>query len=92
MQKYFWICRGALLAVAAAMLSQSLSALAQKVTYKPYIESGDNGPFGSKDQMVVAWQTDEPTTNPSAYAVNYGRTTSYGHSLTPSGRGVDNYL
>ena len=28
------------------------AATAQKVTYKPYIERGDAGPFGTNDQMV----------------------------------------
>lgn len=68
------------------------AATAQKVTYKPYIERGDAGPFGTNDQMVVAWQTDESMANPSGYTVELGTTLSYGTAVTPSGRVVDNYL
>jgi len=68
------------------------TAAAQDVTYKPYIELGDAGPFGPSDQMVVAWQTDEKSPNPSAYLVEFGATASYGASVTPSARVVDNYL
>lgn len=68
------------------------AATAQKVTYKPYIELGDAGPFGTNDQMVVAWQTDESVPNPSSYTVEFGTTLSYGAAVTPSGRVVDNYL
>jgi len=49
-------------------------AAAQNVTYKPYIQPGDNGPFGAKDQMVIAWQTDEASPNPSAFTVQFGKT------------------
>ena len=67
-------------------------ATAQKVTYKPYIELGDAGPFAASDQMVVAWQTDESMPNPSAYTVEFGTTPSYGAAVRPAGRVVDNYL
>ena len=67
-------------------------AEAQSVTYKPYIELGDAGSFGPSDQMVVAWQTDEASPNPTAYAVEFGTTTAYGTSVTPAGRVVNNYL
>jgi hypothetical protein len=67
-------------------------AVAQNVTYKPYIELGDAGSFGPSDQMVVAWQTDESSPNPGAYKVEFGATASYGRSVTPSARVVDNYL
>jgi hypothetical protein len=65
---------------------------AQTVTYRPYIQPGDNGPFGPKDQMVVAWQTDEASPSPAAFTVQYGRTMADLHSATVSGRVVDNYL
>jgi hypothetical protein len=67
-------------------------AAAQKVTYKPYIELGDAGSFGSTDQAVVTWQTDESSPNPAAYMVEFGPTLSYGTAVTPSGRVVNNYL
>ena len=67
-------------------------AAAQNVTYKPYIELGDAGAFGPSDQMVVAWQTDESSPNPAGYTVEFGQSVSYGSSVTPSGRVVDNYL
>ena len=68
------------------------AAAAQNVTYKPYIELGDAGSFGASDQMVVAWQTDEASPNPTAYLVEFGTMPSYGASVTPSARVVDNYL
>jgi purple acid phosphatase-like protein len=68
------------------------AAFSQNVTYKPYIQPGDNGPFGSKDQVVVAWQTDESSPNPSAYSVEFGKSPSYGSIVTPQARVVDNYL
>jgi calcineurin-like phosphoesterase family protein/purple acid phosphatase-like protein/uncharacterized protein DUF11 len=81
-------------AVLALVVAFSLAPLAvgQNVTYKPYIQPGDNGPFGSADQMVIAWQTDEASPNPSAFTVQFGKTVSYGQSVTPQGRVVDNYL
>jgi hypothetical protein len=78
-----------LLAIAALFAPPAFS---QNVTYKPYIQPGDNGPFGSKDQMIIAWQTDESSPNPSAYSVEFGKSTSYGRSITPQARVVDNYL
>jgi hypothetical protein len=68
------------------------AAFAQNVTYKPYIQPGDNGPFGSKDQIVVAWQTDESAPNASAYSVDFGDSASYGSTVSPQARVVDNYL
>ena len=67
-------------------------AAAQKVTYKPYIGLGDAGSFGASDQVVVTWQTDESSPNPAEYKVEFGQTQSYGASVTPAGRVVDNYL
>ena len=80
-----------LLGLALAVCFAPLS-VAQNVTYKPYIELGDAGAFGPSDQMVVAWQTDEKSPNPPAYVVEFGTTPSYGTSMTPSVRVVDNYL
>lgn len=68
------------------------AAGAQNVTYKPYIELGDAGSFGVSDQMVVAWQTDEASPHPAAYVVEFGTMLSYGATVTPSARVVDNYL
>jgi acid phosphatase type 7 len=79
---------GALLVSAAF----ATAAFSQVVTYKPYIQPGDNGPFGTKDQMVVAWQTNEASPKASAYSVEFGRGVSYGRSVMPQARVVDNYL
>jgi len=43
------------------------------VTYLPYIQPGDNGPFGAKDQMIVTWQTNESSPVTSAYSVQFGK-------------------
>src|ERR1700756_3889047 len=67
------------------------AAAAQNLTYKPYIELGDAGSFGPSDQVVVAWQTDEASPNPTAYTVEFGLL-AYQASVTPSARVVDNYL
>jgi hypothetical protein len=82
----------AVLAVVVAFFSMAPVAAGQNVTYKPYIQPGDNGPFGAKDQMVIAWQTDEASPNPGAFTVQFGKSVSYGQSVTPQGRVVDNYL
>jgi Purple acid Phosphatase, N-terminal domain len=79
-------------AVMALMLTATPRVSALQVTYAPYLQPGDNGPFGAQDQVVVAWQTDEATPNAGNYRVDYGTTTSYGNSVTPAGRVVDNYL
>jgi uncharacterized repeat protein (TIGR01451 family) len=84
--------QSAVLAVVVAFFSLAPVAVGQNVTYKPYIQPGDNGPFGAKDQMVVAWQTDEASPNPGAFTVQFGKNVSYGQSVTPQGRVVDNYL
>ena len=76
----------------ALAISLAPGAGAQNVTYKPYIELGDAGAFGPSDQMVVAWQTDEASPNPTAYEVEFGISPAYGASVTPSARVVDNYL
>jgi hypothetical protein len=70
----------------------AVSGSAQTVTFLPYIQPGDNGPFGPTDQMLVVWQTDEASPNPSAYLVEFGTSLN---SLAPAmvnARVVDNYL
>jgi uncharacterized repeat protein (TIGR01451 family) len=83
--------RAAVLAVVLAF-SMAPRAAGQNVTYKPYIQPGDNGPFGPTDQMVIAWQTDEASPNAGAFTVQFGESVSYGQSMIPQGRVVDNYL
>src|SRR5262245_54115795 len=71
----------------------ALPLSAQIVTYPPYIQPGDNGPFGPKDQMVVTWQTDQSVPVTSAYSVQFGMSAgSLTSSAAVSGRVVDNYL
>lgn len=79
---------------AAALLAVGIpAAQAQTVTYKPYIQPGDNGPFGPTDQMLIAWQTDEKTPNPAAYTVQFGTSSAaLDQKVAPQGRVVDNYL
>src|SRR5260370_30231561 len=84
--------QAAVLALVVAFFSLAPVAAGQNVTYKPYIQPGDNGPFAAKDQMVVAWQTDEASPNPGAFTAQFGKTVSYSQSVTPQGRVVDNYL
>jgi hypothetical protein len=79
-----------LVVLSAALIAPA--AFSQTVTYKPYIQPGDNGSFGASDQMVVAWQTSEGSPNTSAYSVEFGTSVSYGRTVTPQGRVVDNYL
>jgi hypothetical protein len=66
--------------------------MAQKVTFKPYVQPGDNGPFGPKDQMVVAWQTDEPHPSTAAYAVEFGKSLNELAPAPVNARVVDDYL
>src|SRR6266481_4864185 len=84
--------QAAVRALVFAFFSLAPVAAGQNVTYKPYIQPGDNGPFGAKDQMVVAWQTDESSPNPGAFTVQFGKRVSYGQSVAPQGRVVDNCL
>jgi uncharacterized repeat protein (TIGR01451 family) len=65
---------------------------AQTVTFRPYIQPGDNGPFGPKDQMVVAWQTNEASPSLGTYTVEFGESPADLHSASVSARVVDNYL
>jgi hypothetical protein len=64
----------------------------QNVLYKPYIQPGDASTFKAKDQMVIAWQTDEAKPNNNAFMVEYGTSASYGSTAAPTGRTVNNYL
>jgi len=64
----------------------------QQVTYAPYLQPGDNGPFGPTDSIVLAWQTNESTPSPKAFTVQYGTTPSYGQTATVSARVVNYYL
>jgi len=71
------------------------AAFSQQVTFAPYIQLGDNGPFGATDQIVIAWQTDEVSPEkPSAYSVEL-RQAKGGRpavNVVPMARIVDNYL
>jgi len=64
----------------------------QAVTFLPYIEPGDNGPFGPKDKMVVTWQTNEVAPVTSAYSVQFGTSVASPQSAVVNARVVDNYL
>lgn len=78
----------------ALMVSVALApaVFGQQVTFSPYIQLGDNGPFGLTDQIVVAWQTDETTPKPSAYKVEFQASERDRNFVTPKARVVDNYL
>jgi hypothetical protein len=67
---------------------------AQAVTYLPYIQPGDAGPFGPSDQMVIAWQTNETTPNAKAFSVWVGGDAAFKEAIQVPvvGRVVDNYL
>jgi hypothetical protein len=84
--------QAAFLTFVVAFFSLAPVVAGQNVTYKPYIQPGDNGPFGPKDQMVIAWQTDDASPNPGAFTVQFGTSVSYCQTVTPQGRVVDNYL
>jgi hypothetical protein len=58
-----------LMIVAGAALSPAV--FGQQVTFAPYLQLGDNGPFGPTDQIVIAWQTDEASPKTSAYKVEF---------------------
>ncbi len=62
------------------------------ILYKPYIEPGDASRFGLKDQMVIAWQTNEQLPHSSAYSVQFGKDKLERTTVIPTGRVVDNYL
>ncbi|MBV8883498.1 MAG: metallophosphoesterase [Chroococcidiopsidaceae cyanobacterium CP_BM_RX_35] len=62
------------------------------ILYKPYIQPGDAGGFGLKDQMLVVWQTAEALPHPNAYRVEFGSNKLHRQTVVPRGRVVDNYL
>lgn len=68
------------------------AAFGQEVTFSPYIQLGDSGSLGPQDQIVIAWQTNESTPNPSAYKVEFSASEHRSHSVAPRGRVIDNYL
>jgi hypothetical protein len=72
--------------------ASTLAAGAPTITYKPYVEPGDASRLGDRDQLVIAWQTDEAMPGPGAFTVDFGRSRDYGRMATVSGRVVDNYL
>jgi hypothetical protein len=73
-------------------VKSTISLPAQMVTYLPYIQPGDNGPFGPKDQMIVTWQTNESSPVTSAYSVQFGKSLTTLQSAAVNARVVDNYL
>lgn len=81
-----------LAALSLGSLTLASPALAAKVTYAPYIQPGDLGPLGERDQVIVTWQTDETTPNPSAYKVEFATAPHPFAAVQPQGRIVDNYL
>src|SRR5260370_16691406 len=56
-------------AVLALVVAFSLvpRAAGQNVTYKPYIQPGDNGSFAPADQMVIPCPTHELSPNPALF-------------------------
>lgn len=92
------------LRIPAMMVCVALApaAFGQQVTFSPYLQLGDNGPLGSSDQIVIAWQTDETAPNTSAYKVEFSTEEHGEHGfhepehgrnfVRPNARVVDNYL
>ena len=80
----------ALTLVASVALAPAV--FGQQVTFFPYLQLGNNGPFGATDQIVVAWQTNESAPNTSAYNVEFGEAAYNQHHVAPQARVVDNYL
>jgi Calcineurin-like phosphoesterase/Domain of unknown function DUF11 len=65
----------------------------QQVTFAPYLQLGDNGPFGPTDQILIAWQTDEASPKTSAYKVELRASGGERRVVVvPKARVVDNYL
>lgn len=76
-----------------AAVTAAPAAFSQQVTFAPYLQLGDNGPFGPTDQVVVAWQTGETTPSPSAYKVEFQEVHGRRHfTVAPKARVIDNYL
>jgi hypothetical protein len=88
------ICTKSMLSVLALMVCVALApaVFGQQVTFAPYVQLGDNGTFGTTDQMVIAWQTDESAPTASAYKVVLRGNENERRSVVPSARVVDNYL
>jgi uncharacterized repeat protein (TIGR01451 family) len=61
------------------------------ITYAPYVQPGNAGGFGDRDQMLIAWQTDESTPSQDAYRVEFESERGGGSALAV-GRVVDGYL
>ena len=80
----------ALIITAGAALAPTV--FAQEVTFAPYLQLGDNGPFGPSDQLVIAWQTNESAPKASAYKVEVWPLGGQHHAVVPKARVVDNYL
>jgi len=89
-RKHLWRAAPPLVFVAAVLAAHP--ATAQVVTFRPYIQPGDNGAFGTTDQMIVAWQTDEAHPVATAYSVRFRKTGSQLVSAPVSARVVDDYL
>jgi hypothetical protein len=71
------------------------AVFAQQVTFAPYIQLGDNGPFHATDQIVIAWQTDETSPGAYLYKVELQKAKGSGRRdvrVVPQARVVDNYL
>jgi hypothetical protein len=73
-------------------VKSAVSLPTQMVTYLPYIQPGDNGPFGPKDQMIVTWQTNESSPVTAAYSVQFGKSLTTLQTAPVQARVVDNYL
>ena len=93
--------KGALFQVLMIAIGTAVApaAFSQQVTFAPYLQLGDNGPFGPTDQMVIAWQTDEASPTASAYKAEFhssdeerGSDDQRRMAVTPKARVVDNYL
>jgi len=79
--------------VTIAGVALAPTVFAQQVTFAPYLQLGDSGPLGPRDQVVLAWQTSETSPNRSAYKVEIRAAGEHRPTLVmPSVRVVDNYL
>jgi hypothetical protein len=83
-----------LLRMSAALCLFTGVLSAQLVTYQPYIQPGDSGPFGATDQMLVVWQTNETAPHAGAYSVWFADNPDFKKAtqVSPVARVVDNYL
>lgn len=70
---------------------EQLASTQAKITYQPYIQPGD-AMLIIREQMAIAWQTNESQPHPNAYQVELGKNGKYTTSVVPVGRVVDNYL